>query len=82
MADEDYGEDEAIGGLLRGREAVGGAPAASSSSSSNFVGDIPFCGFISLRYYQPYFDVDTSEIGSRLIGAATGYKVGWSGCTV
>lgn len=28
--------------------------------------DIPFCGCISIRYYQPYFDVDTADVISRL----------------
>lgn len=31
--------------------------------------DIPFCGCLSIRYYQPFFDVDTSDIGSRLLQA-------------
>lgn len=28
--------------------------------------DIPFCGCLSVRYYQPYFDVDTSDVTARL----------------
>lgn len=28
--------------------------------------DIPLCGFMSVRYYQPYFDVDTADVLSRL----------------
>ena len=28
--------------------------------------EIPFCGCLSVRFYQPYFDVDTSEIMSRI----------------
>lgn len=28
--------------------------------------DIPFCGCLSVRYYQPYFDVDTADVTSRL----------------
>jgi hypothetical protein len=28
--------------------------------------DIPFCGCLSVRFYQPYFDVDTVEIISRI----------------
>ena len=28
--------------------------------------DIPFCGCLSVRYYQPYFDVDTVDVTSRL----------------
>ena len=28
--------------------------------------DIPCCGCMSVRYYQPYFDVDTVDITSRI----------------
>jgi len=28
--------------------------------------DIPFCGCLSVRYYQPFFDVDTSDVLSRI----------------
>lgn len=28
--------------------------------------DIPFCGCLSVRYYQPYFDVDTEDVITRL----------------
>lgn len=28
--------------------------------------DIPMCGFMSVRYYQPYFNVDTPDIISRI----------------
>lgn len=28
--------------------------------------DLPFCGWLSIRYYQPYFDVDTSDVFSRI----------------
>ena len=28
--------------------------------------DLPFCGWLSVRYYQPYFDVDTKDIFSRV----------------
>ena len=27
---------------------------------------IPLCGFLSVKYYQPYFDVDTSEVTDRI----------------
>lgn len=29
--------------------------------------EIPLCGFMSVQYYQPYFDVDTDDIYQRLI---------------
>mmetsp|Transcript_28293 Transcript_28293/g.27128 ORF Transcript_28293/g.27128 Transcript_28293/m.27128 type:complete len:142 (-) Transcript_28293:95-520(-) len=28
--------------------------------------EIPLCGFLSVQYYQPYFDVETSDITSRI----------------
>lgn len=28
--------------------------------------EIPFCGCLSVRYYQPYFDVDTQDIFNRI----------------
>lgn len=31
--------------------------------------DIPFCGCLSVRFYQPYFDVDTVDIYTRLMNA-------------
>lgn len=32
--------------------------------------DIPMCGFLSIRYYQPYFDVDTNDVVSRITQAS------------
>jgi len=34
--------------------------------------EIPFCGCLSVRYYQPFFDVDTSDVMTR-IGSAVFY---------
>lgn len=31
--------------------------------------EIPFCGCMSLSFYQPYFDVDTNDIITRVINA-------------
>lgn len=31
--------------------------------------EIPFCGCLSIRYYQPYFDVDTADVTSRIANA-------------
>lgn len=31
--------------------------------------DIPFCGCLSVRYYQPFFDVDTKDIFNRIANA-------------
>jgi hypothetical protein len=31
--------------------------------------EIPLCGFLSVRFYQPYFDVDTADVASRVAHA-------------
>lgn len=31
--------------------------------------EIPLCGCLSVRYYQPYFDVDTNEVTQRIMNA-------------
>ena len=36
------------------------------SEKQKEVHDIPFCGCLSVRYYQPYFDVDTTDVTSRI----------------
>lgn len=40
--------------------------ASLLSEKPKEVQDIPFCGCLSVRYYQPYFDVDTDDITTRL----------------
>jgi hypothetical protein len=32
--------------------------------------DIPFCGCLSVRYYQPFFDVDTEDVVTRIKSAS------------
>ena len=36
---------------------------------------VPFCGFASLEYYQPYFDVDTHEVSDRIRTTALAFRV-------
>jgi hypothetical protein len=36
-------------------------------NSKDAIADIPMCGFMSVKYYQPYFDVDTADIHTRLL---------------
>ena len=31
--------------------------------------EIPFCGCLSVKFYQPYFDVDTDDVISRVSNA-------------
>ena len=37
--------------------------------------DIPLCGFVSMQYYAPYFDVDTEDIKNRMRIALVSFKV-------
>ena len=37
-----------------------------SEKNGNEIPEIPFCGCLSVRFYQPYFDVDTAEIIDRV----------------
>jgi hypothetical protein len=39
------------------------------SEKQKEVQDIPFCGCLSVRYYQPYFDVDTVDVTTRISSA-------------
>ena len=36
---------------------------------SDDTSDIPLCGCLSIRFYQPYFDVDTNEVIQRIMNA-------------
>ena len=40
-----------------------------SSGGGILNGDIPLCGCLSVKFYQPYFDVDTEEVIVRLLQA-------------
>lgn len=51
------------------------AMLSGSRQSSKEQQDIPLCGFASIQYYQPYFDVDTNEIRTRLISSLTSFRV-------
>lgn len=53
--------------LLNGRAAGAGGPKAGRGSQPQ---RMSMCGLLSLQFYQPYFDVDTSEVKSRLFLAA------------
>lgn len=37
------------------------------SGGSSSIPDIPLCGFMSVQYYQPFFDVDTVDITTRIM---------------
>lgn len=35
----------------------------------NNIPEIPFCGCLSVQFYQPYFDIDTTEVISRIMSS-------------
>jgi hypothetical protein len=43
--------------------------ANSSKKDGLDIPDIPFCGCLSVRFYQPYFDIDTNEVFTRISSA-------------
>jgi hypothetical protein len=44
---------------------ISGKDTAGAATSGRNLPDIPLCGFLSLPYYQPYFDVDTTDVITR-----------------
>jgi hypothetical protein len=42
---------------------------AGLDAKNGEVPEIPFCGCLSVRFYQPYFDVDTVDVTSRIAHA-------------
>lgn len=56
-------------GLLNGG-AAGADAAKKAGRGSPPPQMMSMCGLLSLQFYQPYFDVDTSEVKTRLLQAA------------
>jgi hypothetical protein len=42
---------------------------STSEKNTNVIPEIPFCGCISVQFYQPYFDLDTADVISRISSA-------------
>ena len=57
MDDDDLDNIPSTSGLLR---------ESHSDSPKDKEEDMPFCGCMSIRYYQPFFDVDTTDVMTRL----------------
>ena len=76
-------DEEAITGLLDTDAKINSETAGSSgggsdgNKESNVVNgtDIPLCGILSVKFYKPYFDVDTKDITNRLYHALVSFKV-------
>ena len=77
-------DEEAITGLLdtdakTNSESNGSSGASDSNNeghtSNHNIVDIPLCGILSVKFYKPYFDVDTKDITNRLYHALVSFKV-------
>lgn len=44
---------------------ISNAAAASQSA----IPEVPLCGFLTVQYYQPFFDVDTVDISNRILAS-------------
>jgi hypothetical protein len=55
--DEEMNGDASGRGLLQGNQ---------TNYDNNKDEGFPYCGCLSVKYYQPYFDVDTTDIISRV----------------
>jgi len=64
----DLDEEEEFG--LIGGKGQASSSSGSTSPKSDNKPDIPLCGCLSVQYYQPFFDVNTSDIWERLMMAA------------
>ena len=62
--DEEMNLSMSSTGLIREQgNKEGGAGGAGGQE------DVPFCGCLTVRYYQPYFDVDTADVSARITSA-------------
>lgn len=41
-------------------------PLVADNQTSEAANDIPMCGCMSIKYYQPFFDVDTTDVIGRI----------------
>lgn len=57
--DYDYDDDEDMNGHHT-------SATVGREKNNSEIPDIPFCGFLSVRFYQPYFDIDTADVVSRI----------------
>jgi hypothetical protein len=63
MSHEPEKDDEELN--LQNTSSVG----LLTENKSSELPEIPMCGFMSVRFYQPYFDVDTADVTARLSNA-------------
>ena len=61
-----------MSGLLDSTQSTNAANTPKENEDS--LEGIPLCGILSIKFYRPYFDVDTKDIVSRLYSAVVSYK--------
>ena len=64
----DHGDDDLNDDDLDATHNSGNA-GSQNEKNANELPEIPFCGCLSIRFYQPYFDVDTADVISRITQA-------------
>ena len=57
LEDDEDMDASASGSLMNGK---------LSSTDQQSSSGMAFCGCLSVQYYQPYFDVDTEDVTSRI----------------
>ena len=62
MDEENYGDEEEMNATHRSTNH-------GIRTERNDLPEIPLCGCLSVRFYQPYFDIDTAEVISRISNA-------------
>lgn len=72
------GRDEEEGESLNSMASSTGSTREQQQKGGQERDEIPFCGCLTVKYYQPFFDVDTKDIVSR-IGSAVFYCRAGSG---
>ena len=63
-------DEEEVSGLLdqKSRENAGKEDTDAREEA------VPLCGILSVKFYRPYFDVDTKDIKTRLYHALVSFK--------
>lgn len=41
----------------------------AATASQSAIPEVPLCGFLTVQYYQPFFDVDTVDISNRILAS-------------
>lgn len=41
----------------------------NAAASQSAIPEVPLCGFLTVQYYQPFFDVDTVDISNRILAS-------------